>query len=275
MEHLLGMTQCFSHDLEYRTVDLAIREVSPMPDGNVVRGTAIVFERWQRVAALDARAVAGSARRREKIVVASIKLPDLSDIINNALDQELKRQHNDIRALVNHNPDKYLGSMFNRSLKLNKTADTLDFELTVPKTTVGNDLIAILANETVVAMSVGFKSKGSKSNIKQIDFDDSAIEKELEKTGGITKTNILDNTPINLQEGRLNGSDYVEGINVRSGRNWRVYKSFDLREISFLIGQEPAWQGVYGQLGSGKPQPTSQQQARRARELAMVEMRCY
>ena len=84
----------------------------------------------------------------------------------------------------------------------------------------------------------------------------------------------LDNTPINLQNGRLNGSDYVEGINPKSGRNWRVYRSFDLREISFLIGLEPAWKGVYGQLGSGKPEPTPNNQAWRARELAMVELRC-
>ena len=268
------MTQCFSHDLDFRTLDLTIREVSPTPDGNVVRGTAVVFERWQRVADLDARAVAGSSRRREKITVASINLPDLSDLINDAIDRELRSQHNDIRALVNHNPDKYLGSMFNRSLKLEKTADTLDFELTVPKTTVGNDLLAILANEGgVVAMSVGFKSRGRNSNVKQIDFDDSKLEEELDDKGAVNSS-MLDNTPINLQTGKLNGSDFVEGVNVRNGRNWRVYKSFDLREISFLIGQEPAWQGVYGQLGSGKPQPTSQQQARRARELAMVEMRC-
>ena len=271
MGRLLGMTVSYSHELEYRTIDLNVRQVSP---DNVVKGTAIVFERWQVVAESDARAYAGSARKREKVTVASINLPELSDLINDVIDRELKRQHNDIRALVNHNPDKYLGSMFNRSLKLEKTANTLDFELTVPRTTVGNDLLAILANEGgVVAMSVGFKSRGRNSNVKQIDFDDDALEAELED-GAVDKTNILDNTPINLQDGKLDGSDYVEGINVKSGRNWRVYKSFDLREISFLIGQEPAWQGVYGQLGSGKPQPSSAQQARRARDLAMAELRC-
>ena len=265
-----GMTQCFSPDLEYRTLDLVVREVSK--GDNAIRGTAILFERWQRVADLDARAVAGSSHKREKVTVASINLPDLSELVNEAIDRELKRQHNDIRALVNHNPDKYLGSMFNRSLKLTKTDDTLDFELTVPQTTAGNDLLAILANEGgIIATSVGFKSRGRRSNIKQVDFDDEALEADLEDRA-VTKTNILDNTPINLQTGRLDGSDYVEGINVKSGRNWRVYKSFDLREISFLIGQEPAWQGVYGQLGSGKPDPS--QRARRSRELAMVEMRC-
>ena len=269
------MTQCYSHDLDYRTLDLTVREVSPTDNGNVVRGTAVVFERWQKVAEADTRAVAGESRKREKVTVAAINLPDLSEFVNDALDRELRKTHNDIRALVNHDPDRYLGSMFNRSLKLTKTADSLDFELTVPRTTNGNDLLAILANEGgLIAMSVGFKSRGSKSNVKQIDFDDDELEAELEATRAVVnKTNPLDNTPINLQEGKLNGSDYVEGINVKSGRNWRVYRSFDLREISFLIGQEPAWAGVYGQLGSGRPEPTPQQQARQ-RELTMVELRC-
>ena len=260
--------------LEYRTLELTVRE---MPSGgeNVVRGTAVVFEKWQQVATGDARAVSGSSRKREKITSEAVRLPDLADIVNEAIDQELRQQHNDIRALVNHNPDRYLGSFFNRSLKLEKTDESLDFELTVPRTSDGNDLLAILENDGGrIPMSVGFKAKGRKSNIKQIDFSDDELEAEL--NGGaqraVRKTGVLDNTPINLQEGRLDGSDYVEGNNVKSGRNWRVYRSFDLREISFLIGQEPAWQGVYGQLGSGKPDPN--QQARRARELAMVELRC-
>ena len=260
------MTQCYSHDLEYRTLDL--RDVSST--ANVVRGTAVVFERWQKVATVDARAIAGESHKREKVTVASVNLPDLSEFVNDALDRELRKTHNDIRALVNHDSNKYLGSMFKRSLKLTKTADTLDFELTVPDTTLGNDLLGIMRNESgAVAMSVGFVSKGRKSNTKTIDMDD---DPDLDTTKG--KTVILDDTPINLQDGKLDGSDYVEGINVKTGRNWRVYRNFDLREISFLIGQEPAWQGVYGQLGSGKPEPTSADQARRSRELAMVELRC-
>ena len=264
------MTQCYSHDLDYRTFDFAVREITSDSNGKVVRGTAVVFEKWQKVANDDARAVAGGSHKREKVTYTSIDLPSLSEIVNDALDAELKRQHNDVRALINHNPDKYLGSMFNRSLKLTKTANSLDFELNVPATTDGNNLLAILANEGgIIATSVGFKSRGRNSNIKQINFDDEALA--TEKSKGAVE---LDNTPINLQNGRLNGSDYVEGINPKSGRNWRVYRSFDLREISFLIGLEPAWKGVYGQLGSGKPEPTPNNQAWRARELAMVELRC-
>ena len=262
-------------DLEYRTTDFTVREVSPGPGGNVVRGTAIVFERWQRVAAADARAVAGGSRKREKVTTLSVDLPDLSEFVNEAVDAELRKRYNDVRALVNHDSQRYLGSMFKRSLKLTKTAETLDFELTVPETTDGNNMLAIMRNENgVIATSVGFVSKGRNSNVKQIDFDDDDLEAELGDTRAVVNnTNVLDKTPINTQEGKLNGSDYVEGVNVKNGRNWRVYRSFDLREISFLIGQEPAWQGVYGQLGSGRPEPTPQQQARQ-RELDMLELRC-
>ena len=257
--------------LDYRTIDLAVREVvSPATGGNIVRGRALVFERWQRVATSDTRAYAGSRRRREKITSEAVRLPDLGDIVNEAIDAELKQQFNDVRALVNHDPDKYLGSMFNRSLKLTKTADALEFELRVPMTSNGNDLLAILQNEGgIIPMSVGFVSKGKRSNTKEINFDDKALEQDIENN--TDKSKQLDNTPINLQEGRLDGSDYVAGRNVKNGRDGIVYRSFDLREISFLIGQEPAWEGTYGKLGSAEP--TSQEQAR-ARELAMVELRC-
>ena len=271
MRHLLGMTQCYSPDLEYRTVGLAVRETATSTNGNVVRGTAVVFERWQKVAQRDARAVAGESHKREKVTVASVNLPDLSEFVNDALDQELRKTHNDVRALINHDNDKYLGSMFKRSLKFTKTDRSLDFELTVPETTLGNDLLGIMRNESgAVAMSVGFVSKGRKSNTKTVNMDD---EPTTDDTTAGKKTTI-DNTPINLQNGKLDGSDYVEGINVKTGRNWRVYKNFDLREISFLVGQEPAWQGVYAQIGSGKPVPSSADQARRERELIMLELRC-
>lgn len=266
------------NELTYRSCNLAIRDITDAPNGRVIRGTAIVFERWQRVAEADTRDYSGSSGMREKVTSDAVELPDLSDIVNEAMDKALKEVANDVRALVNHDPERYLGSMYNRSLKLNKTQDSLDFELNVPKTSAGNDLLAVMENEGGnIPASVGFVSRGKNSNIKRINFDDEALEEAItkpsDKRAVVENVSPLDSTEINTQTGKLAGSDYIEGIGVKSGKKWKIFKRLDLREISLLIGHSPAWQGVYGQLGAGAPQPSSQQQAR-ARELELVRLRC-
>ena len=181
---MVGSTHCLSPDLEYRSIGLAVRGVDSAPEGNVIRGTAIVFEKWQKVAQLDARASAGESRKREKVVSEAVNIPDLSEIVNEAIDAELRRQFHEVRALVNHDADKYLGSMFKRSLRFTKTDKSLDFELTVPNTTLGNDLLGIMKNEGgQIAMSVGFVSKGRKSNTKTVNVDD---EPDVSTTGKST-----------------------------------------------------------------------------------------
>ena len=178
---------------------------------------------------------------------------------------------------VNHDQTQYLGSMFKRSLKLTKTQDSLDFELSVPKTPLGDTAMGILENEGgVLSTSIGFVSRGKKSNIKKVDVDEKTLEKVLsgESRANVTIATPLDSTEINLQTGRLDGSDYVESKGrVNGGRPWRVYRSLDLREISLLIGVDPAHEGVFAEKGTGKPQLTNDQQAR-ARVLTMVKLKC-
>ena len=266
--------------MEYRAINCELRAVGDSPDSRKIRGRAILFEKWQRVGTLDdERATAGSSGKREKITSEAVRLPDLSEIVNEAMDSELKKTYRDVVAQVDHNPDKYLGSMFRRSLKLTKTEDYLDFELSVPDTTVGNDLLAIIQNEGGnLATSIGFVGRGRKSNIKKIDFEadelESAIDGELR---AVKTTTPLDKTPLNLQEGKLSGSDFVEGVGITknkkvSGVDWIVFRSLDLREISILTpNREPAHSGVFAQLGAGTPQVARQA---RQRELDLMRLRC-
>lgn len=262
--------------MDYRSINLVARAVDETPDSRIIKGTAIVFERWQRVADSDQRATSGSSGQREKIVADAVRIPDLGSIVNEALDSALLKTFREVRALVNHDSQRYLGAMFKRSLRLKKSEESLDFELSVPRTRDGDDVLAILDNEGgELPASVGFLSRGRKSKIKRINFEDEAIEEVLEKsTRAVEEATPMDSTEINTQLGKLDGSDYVEGHGVKSGRNWRVYKSFDLREISLLVGVDPAWQGTYAQLGSGVPSPSSSQQARRARELELARLAC-
>ena len=280
MRRLRGMTASLMlNQLDYRSATLVARAVEDSgPDARIIRGTAIVFERWQRVAESDQRATSGSSGKREKIVADAVRIPDLGSIANAAMDLALKATFREIRGQVNHNPQRYLASMFKRSLRLNKTDESLDFEMTIPRTRDGDDVLAILENDGgELPASVGFLSRGRKSNIKKINFSDEALEEAIAKATderAVEEVTPMDSTEINLQEGRLDGSDFVEGVATKAGRQWRVYKSFDLREISLLIGVDPAWQGVSAQLGTGKPQQTPITQARRSRELDMVRLRC-
>ena len=285
MERLLGMTA--SSSLEYRTCEFEVRINKSISGRRFVRGRAIMFDRWQTMKQRQPN----SSRRltlREKIISGAVRLPDLSEFDNPAFDADLRKRYNDVRALINHDPEKYLGSMFKRSLKLNKTSEALEFELAVPRTNAGNDLLAVMENEGgKIATSIGFKQRGASSHIKKVKATDEALDAAL-LTGGVVTgsavggdkevvANPLDTVGLDLQEGRLDGSDYVESEGAVDGDEWKkwiVFKSLDLREISFLVGVEPAHSGVFAELGSGAPQPTSQDQARRNRELIMAEMRC-
>ena len=258
-----------SDGLEYRTFEC--RAVSDDPSERIISGKAILFERWNKVADKGTRWDSSSYWRREKFTHESVRVPDLSEIVNEAADRALRKVHRDIQARVNHDQQKYLGSMFNRSLKLTKTDESLDFELRVPNTSVGNDLLGVMQNEGgTIKTSIGFHGRGKNSNIKRIDVDDATMEAVLsgESRANVSVATPLDNTEINLQEGKLDGSDYVESLGrVQGGRSWRVYKSLDLREITFLIGFEPAHEGVGGKIG-GLPTSVSQ----RSREIEILRL---
>ena len=270
--------------MEYRAINCELRAVGDSPDSRKIRGRAILFEKWQRVATGDERAISGSSGKREKITSQAVRLPDLSEIVNEAMDAELKKVYRDVVMQVDHDQNKYLGSMFRRSLKLTKTDEVLDFELDVPETTVGNDLLAIMRNEGGnLTTSIGFAGRGKKSNVKKIDFEDEALEGDfLAERAVVRDTTPLDKTPLNLQEGKLSGSDFVEGVGITknkkvSGVDWIVFRSLDLREISILTpNREPAHSGVFAQLGAGTPQLSQEQQARRwrERELLLAEATC-
>lgn len=227
--HSVGMTACCS--LDYRCYSLR----ATGENDRTIRGVAIRYESWQRVADTDTRAIAGSSRLREKIASGAVRIEDLP--VN-------------VRALVNHRDEQYLGGSKSGALSLENKDNTLTFELTLPRTRLADDVLGLMESEQQLPVSIGFLSRGRGSNVKVINFDDEALEKAIENNNpnepaNPEKATPLDDTEISLQAGRLNGSDFVEGRNVKTGRSWRVYKSLDLREISILYGLEAAWQGVY------------------------------
>lgn len=159
--------------MEQRSTTFCARVLNDDAGNRTIKGTAIVFERWQKVGKSN-----------------------FSELVRrNAVAKDAN-----IRALINHDPEKYLGSVDKNSLKITQSITGLDFELRVPKTSNGNDLLAILENEGgELPTSIGFNLLGS-------EFEDQK-------------------------------SNHDDAVN-------RTYSKIDLREISLLVGQEPAWQGV-------------------------------
>lgn len=67
-----------------------------------------------------------------------------------------------IRVLNDHQWTSYLASTENRSLRLNNTKDALEFELDLPNTSEGRDVLALVDREDYKGSSVGFVVKEEK-----------------------------------------------------------------------------------------------------------------
>lgn len=63
----------------------------------------------------------------------------------------------DILALVDHDPSKLLARRSSGHLRLSEDARGLAFELDVPPTTLGNDVLAMVERNDVGGMSFGFR----------------------------------------------------------------------------------------------------------------------
>ena len=64
---------------------------------------------------------------------------------------------NDVLALVDHDPSRLLARTRSGSLRLSEDARGLAFELDVPPTTLGNDILAMAERGDLGGMSFGFR----------------------------------------------------------------------------------------------------------------------
>ena len=256
--------------LEYRTCSIRASQI----EDRIIRGTAALYEVWQRVAVAEPlatdqrtteqRAWSGSSGMREKVAEGAVRLERIEAEHGYWAGERARAR---IKALVNHSNEQYLGNTGSGALKLQNKDQQLQFELTVPETQLGNDVLAMMRAEGELGVSIGFVARGRKSNIKRINFRDNELESKLGQSqrASVVTVTPMDSTDLPVQEGVLDGSDYVEGIGIDnnnrvSGRNWRVYKSFAVTEVSLLVGKAPAWEG------------TTATQTRSADELSLARM---
>jgi len=62
----------------------------------------------------------------------------------------------DVRGLLNHDPNHLLARTANGTLKLSSDSHGLEFELTLPDTTLGNDVRAMVDSGLITGCSFGF-----------------------------------------------------------------------------------------------------------------------
>lgn len=255
------------NELDYRGFDL---RVDALTDRRI-SGVAIPYERWQRVPddpnmrAKGRRPrrrprnnVPGASRFREKVRDGSIRLPTLDDTFKDSFAESLREQGiHDIKALINHDPKQSLGKLSDGSLKLSNKNKNLNFEIDLPDNASGNRVLESLdeSDDRSLAMSVGFRRRGKRSNVVRKDYrldepTDDLFDKDYPIEERAIKTvPASDNRTPKLQSGLLDGSDYVEAFHPPTGRQWTVYFQLDLREVSVLIDTKPAWEGTYVTTG--------------------------
>lgn len=84
--------------------------------------------------------------------------PVSETIIPGAFRSSLLDPARDILALADHDPSKVLGRTRANSLRLTETARGLHFELDVPETTTGNDILELVRSGNAGGMSFGFRA---------------------------------------------------------------------------------------------------------------------
>jgi HK97 family phage prohead protease len=82
-------------------------------------------------------------------------LPFIETIAPGAFSRTLKSRNN-VRMLLNHNPEKVLGSTRAKTLRLSEDSKGLIAEADLPPTTVGRDLSVLMKRGDIDSMSFGF-----------------------------------------------------------------------------------------------------------------------
>lgn len=111
----------------------------------------------ERRAATELRAAGGRKLAGYAAVFNSpAKLGGFTEIIRPGAFTSSLRAGSDIRALVDHDPTKLLGRTSSGTLRLSEDGRGLAFEIEVPDTQLGNDILTLAKRGDVNSMSFGF-----------------------------------------------------------------------------------------------------------------------
>lgn len=135
----------------------------------------VTVDEWEMREAGDGMSFAGYAAVFNS---PSLKLPFTETIAPGAFSRTLSSRNN-VRMLMNHNPEKVLGSTRSGTLQLSEDTHGLRAEATLPPTTVGRDLSILMTRGDVDSMSFGFtvpaggdswSDDGAKRELREINL---------------------------------------------------------------------------------------------------------
>jgi len=112
----------------------------------------ITVDEWEMRDADDGMTFAGYAAVFNS---PSQPLPFVETIAPGAFSRTLSARNN-VRMLLNHNPEKVLGATRSGTLRLSEDGHGLRADATLPATTVGRDLSVLMQRGDVESMSFGF-----------------------------------------------------------------------------------------------------------------------
>lgn len=84
------------------------------------------------------------------------RIADFREVIAPGAFARTLAENRDILALVDHDASRVLGRTRSGSLSLTETADGLEYRLSLPDTTTGNDLCALARRGDLGGVSMGF-----------------------------------------------------------------------------------------------------------------------
>ncbi len=87
---------------------------------------------------------------------AETRISDFREVIAHGAFTRTLASGNDVLALADHDAGKVLGRTSSGSLELRETAAGLEYRITLPDTTVGNDLRALAQRGDLGGVSFGF-----------------------------------------------------------------------------------------------------------------------
>ena len=111
-------------------------------------------QRFARGAAMEGRSLYGVAAP----FGSETRIADFKEIIAAGAFTSSLASGADVLALADHDPTKVLGRTSTGTLQLRETSEGLEYRLTLPDTTVGNDLRALAARGDLGGVSFGFRA---------------------------------------------------------------------------------------------------------------------
>jgi len=111
-------------------------------------------QRFARGAAIEVRQLVGLAAP----FGSEARVSDFREVIAAGAFAASLASGVDILALADHDPAKVLGRTSTGTLQLRETSEGLEYRLTLPDTTVGNDLRALAARGDLGGVSFGFRA---------------------------------------------------------------------------------------------------------------------